>query len=254
MAGKPIHVLVIDDSAVVRQMFSSLLTARRGFNVETAADPVIAHEKIVRHRPDVIVLDVELPRMDGLTFLRQIMSEDPLPVVICSALAERGSAVAIEALEAGAVDIVTKPKMGVRDFIEESAANLIDVVKAAAHIERRKLRVRPDTRRRVPSLHGPAVAPTPLRITTSKVVAIGASTGGTEAIRELLQSLPPDAPGLVIVQHMPEQFTAAFARRLDELAVVSVKQRVGEASARWRRVERRDCAYRARKPPCHRRP
>jgi two-component system, chemotaxis family, protein-glutamate methylesterase/glutaminase len=220
--GAPL-VLVVDDSAVVRQVLSAILSSA-GMRVEAAADPVIAREKICRARPDALVLDVELPRMDGLTFLRQLMAEErPIPVLICSSLAGAGTDVAVRALEEGAVAIVAKPRLGVKGFLEDSAARLVEAVRGA-------LQARVRRRTRGSSLHLPAathapVAPVrPLERTTAKVVAVGASTGGTEAIRAVLESLPPDAPGIAIVQHMPELYTGAFARRLNALCRVEVKE------------------------------
>src|SRR5581483_2821308 len=217
---KQLHVLVVDDSAVVRQVTTALLSAQPGMTVSSAADPFIAMGKMKQARPDVILLDLEMPRMDGLTFLRKIMSEDPVPVVVCSRLAGEGTDAAMRALEEGAVDIVTKPRLGVRGFLEESATMLIDTLRAASE-------ARPPVRKvRVHQPIAPEVAPARhlLTFTTSKVVAIGASTGGTEALRAILEAMPPDCPGIVIVQHMPEHFTAAFARRLNELCRIEVKE------------------------------
>lgn len=213
------RVLVVDDSAVVRQALSGIL-GRAGMQVESASDPILAHEKMRRARPDVIVLDVEMPRMDGLTFLRMVMREDPLPVVICSGLAAAGTDVALAALEEGAVEIVAKPRLGVKDFLEDSARRVVHAVRAAAQARIRARAPRPSTR----AEPAPALAPRLLRETTHKVVVVGASTGGTEAIRELLQAMPPDAPGIAIVQHMPEVFTAQFARRLDAICRIEVKE------------------------------
>ncbi len=219
----PTHVLVVDDSAVVRQAMSQIL-GRAGMTVATAPDPLIALEKLARARPDAILLDIEMPRMDGLTFLQRVMQEDPIPVVVCSGLAGPGSEVALQALELGAVDIVVKPRLGVKGFLEESAQRLVHVVRAAAQA-RVGRRVRPP---RVEKLGAdavlPARAPVAIRQTTHKVVVVGASTGGTEALRVLLEAMPPDAPGIAIVQHMPEVFTAQFARRLDETCRVEVKE------------------------------
>jgi two-component system chemotaxis response regulator CheB len=223
---RALHVLVVDDSAVVREVMASVLSQEPGMTVTTAADPLIAMDKIRRARPDVILLDLELPRMHGLAFLRKIMAEDPLPVVICSGIADAGSGAALQALDEGAVDIVTKPKLRVREFLHESAVLLIDTVRAAAgaHVGTRRT---PAPRPACPPAAKPI--PTPARepllaVTTDKVVAIGASTGGTEALRGLLEAMPPGAPGIVIVQHMPEGFTAAFAHRLNEICRIEVKE------------------------------
>ncbi|HEX9189477.1 MAG TPA: chemotaxis response regulator protein-glutamate methylesterase [Vicinamibacteria bacterium] len=219
----PTHVLAVDDSAVVRQALSQILS-RAGMRVSTAADPVIAMEKMRRDRPDVIVLDIEMPRMDGLTFLHEVMQADPIPVVICSGLAAPDSDVALRALEEGAVDIVVKPRLGVKGFLEDSARRLVHVVRAAA-----QARVRPRAPAPAqPKLAADAVvarrAAGPIRRTTHKVVVVGASTGGTEALKQLLEAMPPDAPGIAIVQHMPEVFTKQFARRLDLSCRIEVKE------------------------------
>jgi two-component system chemotaxis response regulator CheB len=217
---KRLHVLVVDDSAVVRQVTTALLSNQPGISVSVAADPFIAMSKMKQARPDVILLDLEMPRMDGLTFLRKIMSEDPIPVVVCSGLAGEGTEAAMRALEEGAVDIVTKPKLGVKGFLEESVAMLVDTLRAASQ-------ARPGVRkRRVCQPVAPVLATEKhlLTLTTSKVVAIGTSTGGTEALRSILEVMPPDCPGIVIVQHMPEHFTAAFARRLNEVCRIEVKE------------------------------
>lgn len=222
----PIHVLVVDDSAVVREVMTSVLSQEPGMSVTAAADPLIAMQKMQRQRPDVIVLDLEMPRMNGLTFLQKIMKEDPIPVIICSAHTGQDTSFGLQALDEGAVDVVTKPPLGVREFLHDSAVTLIDAVRAAA-------RAHPTNRR-------PAPPPSPSRLafdawlpperkaaaglSSDKIVAIGASTGGTEALRLLLEAMPPAAPGLIVVQHMPEGFTAAFARRLNELCRMEVKE------------------------------
>lgn len=221
-----LHVLVVDDSAVVREAMTAVLSQEPGITVSVAADPLIALEKMRLNRPDVILLDLEMPRMDGLTFLRKVMAEDPVPVVVCSGVAGRGTEVAFRALEEGAVEVMAKPKFGVRDFLHESAVMLIDSLRGAAQA---RLRGRgavshsPQgwrTAEAIPS----SFQGSPLTITTDKVVAIGASTGGTEALRSVLEAMPPDAPGLVIVQHMPEGFTAAFAERLNQTCRIEVKE------------------------------
>jgi two-component system chemotaxis response regulator CheB len=219
-------VLVVDDSAVVRRFMTTILLQDRGLEVMTAADPFIAMRKMEQTRPDVILLDVEMPRMDGLTFLRKIMAEDPIPVVICSGLAGRGTKTAIEALRHGAVEIITKPRLGVQEFLQESAVMLIDVVYAAA-----QARVRRKTQSIISvaaRLTADSVLPPPSRVptglATSKVVAIGSSTGGPEALEVVLRALPAGAPGVAVVQHMPEAFTNAFAERLDRVCKIRVKQ------------------------------
>ena len=214
------HILVVDDSAVVRQAFSMILN--RQFSVDTAADPIVAMRRIQKRRPTVIVLDLQMPRMDGFTFLRKIMRSDPMPVVICSAAAAQGSETAMRALEEGAVDVILKPAIGVREFLEESALQLIDTLRAAAQV---RLKQSPVERRALspPDSLGGLRAH---RSTPKDIIAIGASTGGTEALRYVIESLPPNAPGMVVVQHMPEGFTAAFAKRLNLGARVEVKEAV----------------------------
>src|SRR5512138_770367 len=216
----PIRVLVVDDSAVVRQALSMILS-RAGMAVVTANDPLIAAQKMRKERPDAIVLDIEMPRMDGLTFLRHLMDEDPIPVVVCSGLAGPGTEVALRALEDGAVDVVVKPRLGVKGFLEESASRLVEVVRAAAQAKVRRRVPRPG--RRAAAAAAPPLSPA-IRRTTHKVVVVGASTGGTEALRTLLEAMPPDAPGIAIVLHMPEVFTAQFARRLDQTCRIEVKE------------------------------
>ena len=221
-----IHVLVVDDSSVVRQTLSEILNSDPGIEVmATAGDPFIAAEKIKEQLPDVITLDIEMPRMDGLTFLQKIMAQRPIPVVICSSLAEKGSETALKALEYGAVEIITKPRMGTKQYLEESKIRICDAVKAAAMARPKRL-TKPCVVQ--PKLTADAViakSTTKAMIdTTEKVVAIGASTGGTEALRVFLETLPMDTPGMVIVQHMPEHFTTSFAKRLDDLCRVSVKE------------------------------
>jgi two-component system, chemotaxis family, protein-glutamate methylesterase/glutaminase len=219
MSEKLLRVLVIDDSAIVRQTLSRLLTDLGRMQVTVAADPLIALAKMERERPDVIILDLEMPRMDGLTFLAKIMAEDPLPVVVCSALSVKRSEQAVLALMHGAVEIVTKPKLGVSDFLSDSAAAIIDAVRSAATARTRKhvARVQPQA----PMPPQPSPRPTS---SAGRVVAVGASTGGVEALTQLLGELPADAPGLLIVQHMPETFTASFARRLDQLCAMQVRE------------------------------
>jgi two-component system, chemotaxis family, protein-glutamate methylesterase/glutaminase len=219
-----IRVLIVDDSALVRQTLTDVLSSDPEIEVVGAAsDPFVAAERIREQVPDVITLDIEMPRMDGLTFLQKIMTQHPIPVVICSSLAEEGAQSTLKALEYGAVEIITKPRVGNKQFLEESRIEVCNTVKAAA-----LARLRRTTNHVVePKLNADSVLakPTGAMIeTTEKVVAIGASTGGTEALKVLLESLPPDAPGIVIVQHMPELFTRAFAKRLDGLCQITVKE------------------------------
>ncbi len=221
----PLHVLVVDDSAVVRQIMASVLSQDKRLRVVVAADPLIAMEKMKRTRPDVILLDLEMPRMDGLTFLRRLMAEDPIPVVICSGVAGRGTEMAVRALDEGAVDIVAKPALGVANFLRDSAVMLIDSVYAAAssRVRQRRL-VRGLSSKAVPARPmGAKARRQPKRVESEKIIALGASTGGPDALRVLLHALPPDAPGCLVVQHMPEPFTEAFARRLDEVCRIEVK-------------------------------
>lgn len=223
---KKIRVLVIDDSAVVRQTMTSILSSDRMIEVmATARDPLIAEEKMRKEKPDVITLDIEMPRMDGLTFLHKIMSKNPIPVVICSCLAEKGSETVLKALELGAVEIIHKPKLGSKAALEETKMQICNVVKAASAAKVRPLsqimKVRPRLSADVIIHKRNSEA---MIKTTDKVVVIGASTGGTEAIRIFLEKLPPNAPGIVIVQHMPELFTKSFADRLDSFCRVRVKE------------------------------
>ncbi len=195
--------------------------------VGTAADPFIAAARLKDQVPDVITLDIEMPRMDGITFLRKLMSQHPIPVVICSGLAGKGSETALKALEYGAVEIIEKPRLGTKLFLEESKIRICEVVKAAAAARVKRIPAR-QTIQVSPKLTADAVIAKPtgkaMVRTTEKVVVIGASTGGTEALRILLEAMPPDAPGIVIIQHMPEHFTAAFAKRLDTLCQITVKE------------------------------
>jgi two-component system, chemotaxis family, protein-glutamate methylesterase/glutaminase len=218
-----LRVLVVDDSAVVRQGMRLLLEHVPGLVVEVASDPLIARQKMKSHRPDVLLLDLEMPRMDGLTFLRELMrEEEPVPVVVCSGLAGPGSEMAVRALEEGAVEIIAKPSLGVGDFLRESRARLVEALRGAARARSRLARRMPSALEETRQPERP-VSPL-LSVTTDKVVAVGASTGGTEALRQFLEPMPPDSPGLVIVQHMPEQFTTAFAKRLNDLCRIEVRE------------------------------
>ena len=216
----PLNILVVDDSAVVRQILTAVLAEQGGMKVTAASDPLIAMDKMKRARPDVIVLDLEMPRMDGLTFLRKLMQEDPIPVVVCSCATGPGTQATLRALEEGAVAIITKPQIGVRDFLEESAITLIDAVQGAA-----QARLRSPWKRCAQREQGRS--PDKARSLTAAagmVVAIGASTGGTEALRVILEAMPPDSPPILIVQHMPELFTRAFADRLNRECRIEVKE------------------------------
>jgi two-component system chemotaxis response regulator CheB len=225
MSAGRITVLIVDDSAVVRQTLKEVLSCDPEIEViGTAGDPFVASERISEQEPDVITLDIEMPRMDGLTFLKKIMSQHPIPVVICSSLADNGAQSTLRALELGAVDIITKPRLGVKGFLEESRIAICDAVKAAASAQLNKNRSGHTVEPKLTADAILAPATNAMLETTEKVVVIGASTGGTEALRALLESLPADAPGIVIVQHMPELFTRAFAARLDSLCSISVKE------------------------------
>lgn len=222
-----INVMLVDDSAVVRQVLQRVLSQDPGIQVVgAAADPLFAMNRMSEHWPDVIVLDVEMPRMDGITFLKKIMAEHPIPVVICSTLTEKGAETTMQALSAGAVSIVTKPKIGLKSFLEDAAGDIIHAVKAAARANVANLR--PNSALTVrPKLSADAVLPQSgqaMSKTTEHIVAIGTSTGGTQALEFVLSALPSTAPGIVVVQHMPEKFTASFAQRLDSLCELRVKE------------------------------
>ncbi len=225
---KKVRVLIIDDSASVRQAMTAILSADPGIEViAAAADPFAAARHIQNELPDVITLDVEMPRMDGITFLRRLMMQCPVPVVMCSSLVEDGSETLLQALEAGAVDIILKPKMGVASHLADAHLHIRETVKGAAQarLGARRSAVTNDPPKK---LTADAVLPPPtgraMSRTTEMVVCIGASTGGTEALREVLVALPANAPGIVVVQHMPESFTKAFAKRLNTLCEVDVKE------------------------------
>lgn len=253
--GNKIRVLVVDDSAVVRQSLSSILEKDPEIEVMgTAADPIIAVKKIMKEVPDVITLDVEMPRMDGLTFLRKIMAQHPIPVVVISSLTTEGTEVAMKALEYGASEIIGKPSMNPDVFFQESHIMLCDVVKAAAMSKLKRknpeefkqqdestapkpaVKVEP-VKKPVVAVGMPSVAPkytadvviekgntNDVIVSTEKVIVLGASTGGTEAIRVLLRTMPADMPGIVIVQHMPEGFTKSFSNSLNQISKLDVKE------------------------------
>jgi two-component system chemotaxis response regulator CheB len=229
-----IRVLIVDDSATVRQTLTSVLESDPEIEVMGAAsDPYAAARLIAQETPDVITLDVEMPRMDGVSFLRRIMMQHPIPVVMCSSLIEEGSETLMQALEAGAVDVILKPRVDTRQLLLESRVRICDTVKAAAHCRLGARAAPPPPHRAAPppKLSADAMMPAPhppaggaMARTTEKVICLGASTGGTESLRAVPEALPADSPGIVIVQHMPESFTAAFARRLDGLCEVTVKE------------------------------
>ncbi len=224
-----IKVMIVDDSAVVRQVLTEQLNAIPGIQVSASArDPIFARRYLQQGWPDVIVLDIEMPRMDGITFLKQIMRERPTPVVICSTLTDKGAEVTMQAMSAGAVDIITKPKAGLKDFLQDHKTLLGDAVKAAAGARMGRMARPAAPMPSAPKLSADAVLPgshgRALSETTDRVVAIGTSTGGTQALERVLTRLPRTAPGVVVVQHMPGAFTAAFAKRLDSLCEVQVKE------------------------------
>ena len=221
--GKEIKVMVVDDSAVVRKVMSAVLERDPDIRViGTAPDPIFAIEKMRRDWPDVVTLDIEMPRMDGITFLGQLMAERPTPVVICSSLTTKNAETTLQALAAGAVAIITKPGLGVGDFLQDSSDDLVAAVKSAARANMGA--VQRSAQLRLP-VREPSAAPRlAMAQTTERLVAIGTSTGGTVALEHLLSALPRVSPGMVIVQHMPEVFTAAFAARLDGLCEITVQE------------------------------
>lgn len=234
MAEKKIRVLIVDDSASVRQALAKVLTEEGDIEIMAAAgDPFMAAKKLQEDVPDVITLDVEMPKMDGITFLRKLMSQHPIPVVMCSSLTESGSETLMQAMEAGAVDVILKPKIAAADFLAESGVRIRQTIRAAAQarlgaMRKRSVGTGSSSNGPAAKLTADAVLPPPsgraMAKTTEMVCCIGASTGGTEALRELLEVLPANTPGIVIVQHMPEKFTAAFAKRLNGLCEVEVKE------------------------------
>ena len=237
--SEKIRVLIVDDSASVRTTLADIIAADPELEVmATAADPYIAVERIRQEVPDVIFLDIELPRMDGLTFLKKIMAQRPIPVVICSSLAQDGSDTFMRALEAGAVDVVAKPRVDTAQFLQESRMRICDAAKAAAQARLHGMRhaalpeappLKVEAKLSADAILPPLsdsrrqslIARLPL---TGPIVAMGASTGGTEALREVLEALPATSPAILIVQHMPERFTTAFARRLDTTCALRVKE------------------------------
>jgi two-component system chemotaxis response regulator CheB len=223
----PIRVLIVDDSAAVRQVLTSILNSEPDIEVMgAAADPFSAAEKIRREIPNVMILDIEMPKMDGLTFLRKIMSQRPIPIIICSGVTQERSNVVLEALDAGAIEVIGKPRVDTTHFLMESRTRVCDAVRAAARAKIDKPHVQ-RSRPVAAKLTADVILPPPrhnakVMQTTDKIICIGASTGGTEALKDVLVALPADSPGIVIVQHMPENFTAAFARRMDGLCQIEV--------------------------------
>ncbi len=217
MTGRRLEVLVVDDSAVARQVLSAVLTAA-GMDVRVAPDPLFALKKLEKSNPDVVVLDLEMPRMDGLTFLKQLQRERPIPVVICSGTTSGNGRKAIEALEHGAIEVVTKPKTAVREFLFESSVMLIDAVTAAAATRPKLAPPRPSCAPSARKLQVPS--------SDRALIAVGASTGGPEALRVMLSGLPVGAPPVVVAQHMPAGFTRAFAAMLDRECAIEVREAV----------------------------
>ena len=214
-----IRVLVVDDSAVVRKVFADELSRERGIQViGTAPDPYIARDKIVKLKPDVVTLDIEMPRMDGLTFLKKLMKHYPLPVIIVSSLTPKGGKMAMEALSSGALEVISKPSAAYS--VGDMSVQLADKIRAVARVNV-KGQLNSDNKS-IPEK--PGASTRALSFTTNKIIAIGASTGGTEAIKTVLTGMPPNSPGIVIVQHMPANFTTAFAERLDSLCQITVKE------------------------------
>ena len=213
---KNIRVLIVDDSAIVRQIFSKELSRDKQIEVVgTAPNPYIARDKIIQLKPDVITLDIEMPRMDGITFLKKLMHHHPIPVIVVSSLTREGGKLVLEAIESGAVDVISKP--GEAYSVGDMSIELIDKIKAAANVVVKKSSA-------TKALKSPPKQKYAMSETTNKVIAIGASTGGTQALQQVLQALPANSPGIVIVQHMPEHFTRSFADRLNSMCDMEVKE------------------------------
>lgn len=213
-----IKVLVVDDSAVVRKVFREELSREKDIDViGTAPDPYVARDKIVQLRPDVITLDIEMPRMDGITFLKKLMRYYPLPVIIVSSLTRKGGKLALEALSTGALEVISKPSGAYS--VGEMSLQLADKIRAVSRVK-----VLPPTRKITDQKTVRPKASRALSQTTNKIIAIGASTGGTEALKAVLTTMPPNAPGILVVQHMPAKFTTSFAERLDDLCAITVKE------------------------------
>ncbi|WP_186289677.1 chemotaxis response regulator protein-glutamate methylesterase [Methylomonas koyamae] len=235
MSEKKIRVLIVDDSAVVRQVLTQILSKSADIDViGSVSDPIFAMAKMNQDWPDVVVLDVEMPRMDGITFLKKIMSVRPTPVVICSTLTEKGAETTMQALSAGATGIVTKPKAGLKSFLEDDCGDIVHAVKAAAMTDMRRMKAMTMASHAKPVKTMDSAATgtvgvghaSAMAATTDRLVAIGTSTGGTQALEVVLTQLSRIAPGIVIVQHMPEKFTGAFAARLNSICEIEVKEAV----------------------------
>ncbi|CAG9185318.1 protein-glutamate methylesterase/protein-glutamine glutaminase [Cupriavidus pampae] len=219
MTAAKIKVLCVDDSALIRSLMTEIINSQPDMEVVgTAPDPLVARDAIKRLNPDVLTLDVEMPRMDGLDFLERLMRLRPMPVLMVSSLTERGSEITMRALELGAVDFVTKPKLGIRDGLIDYTDTIADKIRAASRARVRSAATGPTN----------ATPPAPILrsplLSTEKLIIVGASTGGTEAIKEFLMPLPPDCPAVMIVQHMPAGFTRSFAQRLNGLCRITVKE------------------------------
>ncbi|KQU54997.1 chemotaxis protein [Bosea sp. Leaf344] len=226
MTRQPIRVLIVDDSASVRQVMTQVLQEDPGIAViGAAADAFAAARRLQAELPDVIILDIEMPGMDGLTFLRKIMAQRPIPVIICSTLTEAGSRALFDALEAGAVDVLPKPRIDTRNALMETADRLRHAVRAAAQARLRPREARiPIEKKNTADVIMPPPVASRVRQATDRIVCIGISTGGTETLREVLEQLPAQCPGMAVVQHMPEKFTLAFARRLNGICAMEVKE------------------------------
>jgi len=225
MNSEPIRVMVIDDSALVRQTMAAVLPPQDGFLLETAGNGLIAEKKIPSFRPQVLILDLEMPVMDGMTFMKKLMNSQPLPVIICSSVTAQGSQAAIKALEAGAVDVIQKPQIGTKQFLEESKMTIQDAVRGACSVSVKKKAAVEITA--APKYTADVILPAgkpSVQGKTDRVVVVGASTGGTEALRVFLQALPADIPPIFIVQHMPKHFTKAFADRLNGICLPHIQE------------------------------
>lgn len=229
--NKKINVCIVDDSALVRQVLGEIIKTDPELElIYTAPDPIFAMDKMANQWPDVIVLDIEMPRMDGITFLKKIMSEKPTPIVVCSTLTQRNTETSMLALSNGALGVISKPTIGLKNFINDSSREIIHAIKAAAHSNSKLLKKHVDKNYTIKKPEGfkkenTFAANSSLEFkTTEKIIAIGTSTGGTQALEQILTDLPVDAPAIVIVQHMPEKFTAAFAARLNSLSNIEVKE------------------------------
>ncbi len=215
---KDIKVLVVDDSAVVRKVFTEQLSRQKGISViGTAPDPYVARDKIVKLQPDVITLDIEMPRMDGITFLRKLMKHFPIPVIIVSSLSTKGSKIALEAISIGALEVISKPSAAYS--VGDMGVQLAEKIRAVHGVK-----LKPSTNLKTKNKQRAVIESKALTATTNKIIAIGASTGGTEALKKVLTRLPLNSPGVVVVQHMPAQFTTSFAERLDELCQMNVRE------------------------------